>query len=491
MGDYKIKDDYATNYSTRLHLSLEDEEQQVNRQMPTYRYPQQNEERGILMEEKPIVRNIREKISHIREATTKHAEGDLSDWEVVEVKDKTSPELIDRSKPIELHNSRGTKMLNDGQNVLEFDIGGSGFQGFNQKQKLVKGKTKKFKKKYVETVWQQTYGEKLKVGGKVREFVRMKSKKSVDEKYEKRRITMAGPLRLLGILNAGEYKIEKLRAYMLECGQSYIKDRLPGCEALAESCKQMKETGYSQEEINAYCEEWKKIQGYQPITIVLKGHSRGGVAMSHGAMMIQYWINEKLPMLRDLIKFETIQYDPVPGPHMEKEKTEISLTGANKEERERLAKKKMAPLNSKSETTVIYSLHTQHNSAFTPQLVRGVKRIILSPLNHDVGLPDVDVTQEKMRRAGYTYSKKDASGEVKTDFYRNSGINELEEGVFVADEDGVLTKLRTPEEAQRFFTSVYLTKDPKNKDLYNKQLDRHLAVVKAVKAWFGCHRAPA
>lgn len=503
LGMKKFKSKEFDCFSTTLHLSLKDDDIMQNRmesgrlklgaKPSTYNYPKQEKGRGIIRELQPELNIIRERLRTI--TTTSLEKG----WELVEF-EEAARNLVDTSKPLKLHNSRGTKIINQGENVLEFDLAGSGFEGFNQLQKGVKGKTKYIDKKDREKVWQETYGQKVKVKGKERKYVRMKSK--VAGNLEKTRISMAGPLGInlfwckKGVFNIGAYKIESLREYVLELGQNYIQKKLPACLEFEETCKQMRETGYSEAEINEYCAEWKKIQNYVPINIILKGHSRGGVAMSHGAMMLQYWINENLPMLKDLIKFETTQYDPVPGTIVgHDEKDEISLVGGSKEERENLAKKKMAPLNTDAKTTVVYSLHTQHDVFFTPQIVKGAKRIILSPLNHDVGLGDVDISQGQKHRAGYTYSKKDTLGRAETEVYRGSGINELEEGVFVADEDGVLTKLKTPEEARKFFTSVYLSKDRKGKDgnkkkIRNWQLDRHIAIVDAVSAWFANHQEP-
>lgn len=225
--------------------------------------------------------------------------------------------------------------------------------------------------------------------------------------------------------------------------------------------------------------------------------------MAHGAMMIQYWINENLPMLKDLIRFETIQYDPVPGPHLDEEKTRISLVGGTEKEKEQLAKKKMAPLRESANTTVVYSMDTQYGNldlfvpggSFTPQIVKGVKRLILSPYNHSVSLRNVDSSQGEKKdknkekdkdkdahRAGYTYAKKDASGKIKADFYRSSGLNELDEGVFVADEDGILKKMDTCDDVMRFLDLVYKESGDK------RQWRRHDAIREAVKAWFDQHK---
>lgn len=531
MGEYKTID----GFSTKLHLSLNENENQVNqptfsknlvenpqqkpvlqeikkqeivqekavkqeeeKDAPTYTYPVRKKERGIYRLTAVRVRNIRKALVRSLGMASFKLHDDNIAWTG-----------FDKSQPQKLHNSRGTKLLNDQRNVLEFDMAGSGYQGFPQQQHEVGGKVKDkitgvvLSSEQVKKIWAERYGEEVEVKGKKRKFVRKKSKtKEVindetneKETFEKRRITMAGPLALGGILNAGEYKIENLREYMLELGSKYILEKLPNAMVFEALCKKKRESGESEESVKRFYEGWMEWYNYKPITLVLRGHSRGGVAMSHGAMMIQYWINENIPSFKDLIKFETVQYDPVSGPHMEKEKTEISLLGGTEKEKKRLAKKKMAPLNEDSNATVVYSLSTQYGGvdfltnhiggSFTPQIVKGAKRLILTPYNHSVGLRDLDISQksetQKNHRAGYTYAKKDANGKVKADFYRSSGLNELEEGVFVADEEGILKKIDSYEAAMNFLDLAY-------KELGGDyQGHRHAAIRKAIKVWFDNH----
>ncbi len=539
MGEYKTID----GLSTKLHLSLNEDENQVNQPMnrqpaisknlvgnpqqepvpqeikkqeivqekavkqeeekdaPTYKYPVRKNERGIYRQTAARVRNIRKALVRSLGMASFKLHDDNIAWTG-----------FDKSQPQKLHNSRGTKLLNDQRNVLEFDMAGSGYQGFPQQQHEVPGLVEDditgvvLSSKQVQKIWAERYGEEVEVKGKKRKFVRKKSKikevinKETNEKetFEKRRITMAGPegrKALGGMLNAGDYKIENLREYMLELGSEYILEKLPNAMVFEALCKEKRNKGDSDESVKRFYEGWMKWYNYKPITLVLRGHSRGGVAMSHGAMMIQYWINENIPSFKDLIKFETVQYDPVPGPHMEKEKTEIPLLGGTEKEKKRLAKKKMAPLNETSNATVVYSLSTQYGGvdfwtnpiggSFTPQIVKGAKRLILTPYNHSVGLRDLDSSQksevQKNHRAGYTYAKKDANGKVKADFYRSSGLNELEEGVFVADEEGILKKIDSYEDAMNFLDLAY-------KELGgDHQGHRHAAIRKAIKVWFDNH----
>lgn len=390
---------------------------------------------------------------------------------------------------VKLHHGRGTKLMEQGRNVLEFDISGSGYQqfpkthrGYNGHGKMVKDPTNRKKtaislkdiqkgpikiKRYhrifgswvpgvmsvkeIERkneliryyqeqkidgaqVVKELYGEHTDEAGLQNKHVLVKSKKQMGKdgmELEKRRVTMAGPLAFGGTFNQGDYKIDKLKQYMLQMGEGYLK---PLFEEWKEICYISRELVRS----GKIMEAEKIMKKIHPVSILLKGHSRGAVAMGQGAMMIKYWINKEYPEFDKYVKFETINYDPVPGfGNVFKLNRDMNITDAKfmtSKRREQMEKGKMMPLGKSAETTVIYSLQTQHSSFFTPQMIHGAKRVILTPYDHAVGLTTADVTQQQAHRAGYTDAK---SGEV----YRNSGINELDTGFYIVDENRSLVKI--------------------------------------------------
>ena len=441
------------------------------------------------------------------------------------------------SQLVELHHSRGTKMYDEGKNVLEFDIAGSGYKQFSQVQDLgINGKN--FYEKtadgikhtvriedmtaehdltprwYNKTKWlswipgiksmkrineinelrrqhpefrtgeggyAEKYGKRRKawelLGNK--ECVYVKAKKTVRKdgmEVEKRRITMAGPQYGGGLFNAGEYSIENLREYMLLMGKEYLEPKLKEISLLNATADALHKEGREEEE--------RQIrERIRPVHIIMKGHSRGAVALSHGAMMIKYWIVNNYPGLAANVIFETTQYDPVPGPGNDYNvKKEVNLNEKDDKKLEDLRKRRMEPLGEEAETTVFYSLLSNYMAFFTPQSVKGTKRLILTMHDHSQGLRDVDETQGKRHRAAYTNAE---NGEV----YRSSGLNELPAGVYIMDEKRTLIRLRNREEALMMLQKAYEdTYSYKPANLLGKaQWDRKGRMQELVNAWFDSH----
>lgn len=435
-----------------------------------------------------------------------------------------------------LHASRGDKLMKSGRNVLEIDIGGSGYEAFRAKHKGLSGKEfieedgmtvshtairkKKFKKaglvnkigflqklpkfmrpmsekeiskyndiivKYsakvpmeqvrqarknhpektgkkapriknatvkteimMDRIIRETYGESLGEDEFSRK-IRIKNQTWTLEdghSVRKTRWTMPGPLASSGMRDAGDFSIDKLRDYTLDIGKNYLTPLF---------------------------EKWSgqgaKSQDIKPVTISLRGHSRGAVAASHGAMKIKYWIHENYPQFEKYVDFELTQHDPVPGYFSDSEaKNRINICQSKTpEDEDSLKKLQMMPLGDRAETTVIYSMHTEHPLFFSPQNVRGAKRVIFVPEEHSVNLDAVDKSQGKSHRGGYT----DAStGEV----YRNSGLNELPEGVYFADEKQRMVRMTDPQMGHRIFDEV-------TKSAWG-QSSRHRRLNRAIDNWF-------
>ncbi len=435
-----------------------------------------------------------------------------------------------------LHHSRGTRMYEDGKDVLEFDMAGSGFKQFSQAQdfgidkknfygKTADGKTHKIRiehmtaeqdvtpRWYNKTRWlswipgvrsmkrikeinefrklhpefrsgeggyAEKYGERRKISELLgnKECIYVKSKKAVQKdgiEVEKRRITMAGPLGAGGLSNSGEYSIEKLREYMLLMGKEYLEPKLKQLSLLKNTVEALHNEGREDEE--------RQIrERIRPVYLIMKGHSRGAVALSHGAMMIKYWLLKNYPDMVDYVKFETIQYDPVPGTGNDYNvKKEVNLNEKDSKKLLELEKRKMAPLGDEAETTVLYSLLSNYALFFTPQSVKGTKRLILTMHKHAQGLRDVDETQGERHHVAYTYAE---NGEV----YRSSGLNELPEGVYIMDEKRTLVRLENKAQALKMLEEAY-------KDTYKLtnmsgkvQWDRKSRIREMVETWFDSHQ---
>ena len=394
---------------------------------------------------------------------------------------------IEDMRKTKLHNSRGKKLTQNGTNVLEFDIAGSGFKQFRTEHKGFKGKnTYKLDGEDVKlhdeskvrwyhksklTNWipgVRTEEQVLRDNERIRQQNTLINQR-IDEQYgqgqtvdgkelkhvrkrvegNKTRISMAGPISWGGARNAGDYSIENLRQYMQTMAQEYLA--------------------------NVFL-SWASEEDYHDVNIIIKGHSRGAVASAQGAMMIKYWVHENFPWFEKYVKFELTQYDPVAGTG--------SNSGINKEfdytKNETITDgdEKMRALGDSAETTVMYSMHTDHTLFFDPQAVAGAKRVILTPFKHGVGLGDIDDSKVKEKdgereqqhhRPGYTDAK---TGNV----YRGSGINELPEGVYIVDEQNTLIRFQTYEEAEKVVNAVL-------KGTWF-QGTRHETVLSMAKIWF-------
>ena len=381
---------------------------------------------------------------------------------------RTSKEKSLRNAP--LHYSRGTYLADkEGKNVLEFDMAGSGFKFMRADYKDINAKTgfmrtikswlhsvkalftgKKTKEqKNMEKV-EQVLGEgnqQVNAKGKKLEHVRSRTKikeitneKGEVEVIRKQRIHMAGSMRFYGLSNRGDYSIENTRQYVQYMGSKYLKD--------------------------VFDEAIKNKKDPRDVHIVMKGHSRGGVSAIEGAMMLKQWVYENYPKYEDKVKFEITQMDPVAGLGSNSGlNKEVDLNGKTVEQNGVTFR----PLGNSAQTTVMYALHANHTLGFTPQCVKGAKRVIFTPMEHSMGLGEQEQVEGEKRKISFTDLK---NGHV----YRSTAINELGEGVYIADKNNNLVKLNSMEEVNKVID--HITKDTK------KQKERYDVLREAAKSWF-------
>jgi len=380
-----------------------------------------------------------------------------------------------------LHHARGKKLVGDDRGpVLEFDIAGTSYKQFRAAHKGFLGKSvitedgreltqqknikvswynkvlswlpgirsrKTIEKKNkeidqqneeLEALLQGQYGksQELKVDGKKKwlEHVR----KKVSDDGQRTRITMSGPLGVAAS-NTGEYSIDRLRSYMLTMGQDYL---------------------------TPFFTRWKDGDAPHDINLIIRGHSRGGVAAAEGAMMIKSWVQNKFPEYLPHLKFDLVQYDPVPGAGSYDKHAHVDHSGKDTSAQNKVD---VEPLGPEAETTVVYSMHTQYIKGFTPQLIKGAKRLILTPFTHGVGLDTMDESQGEKRRIAMTDARTG-------DAYRGSAISELPPGVYVLDEQHTLIRMDSAAQTAAILNSV--VKDRKS------QSHRHDTLLQAVELWF-------
>lgn len=383
---------------------------------------------------------------------------------------------LDPSKrKVKLHYSRGTMLTNQGANVLKFSLAGSGFEHFRADyvSKKLKGNNltpanlaKRFFKcigHYLQfwKLWKPTFlsdgalreqkiTEKFGEGNQIvdlkgRKLKKVRVKEQVKNSAKKVDINMAGSQMLGGLMNAGNYSMEKLREYVRFMGTKYLEPHLKDARDRKLDPSQLK------------------------LPVILKGHSRGAVSAVEGAMMLNRWVATNYPEYQDSVKFELTQYDPVPGADANKGvHHEVDHLGKTNLENDL-----MKPLGANAETTVMYSLHANHGEAFNPQVVKGAKRVIITPFEHSSGFKGADTSQrgEKHFR-GYIDAK---TGEV----YRNSGLNELPEGVYMVDEMNHLIRMKDMKELQKVMYRI-----TKNIPEGKRQDARYEAIKDAAESCF-------
>lgn len=362
-----------------------------------------------------------------------------------------------KNEKIPLHHSFGSENAMLGR-VISFNVAGSSFseplryeEGLAGKSNLLLDdgrKLRKGKKDHVYRYSTQGSGEKLD-GSQLKAY----ADKRLDEVYgeggalghdhirkkespdgRKVKYSISGPrIAKLGIasgwFDVGTYKIANTREYVYSLG------------------KQQLETLF-RDPVFRHSKE--------PILFTFTGHSRGGVGVIEGAMKLKYLIQQKYPQYIDRIRFETLLYDPVPGP--ESRLTSSVNHAINlKEQTEEMRKAGMAPLDSRDHTTVMYSMGCNHKNFFTPMKVMGADTVILTGHSHDAGLKNLEKQENLIHRKAYLNAQ---NGEA----YRASGLCKMPSGVYIADENNVMVQAKDMGMVECVIDKVYTRSDKENND---------------------------
>ncbi len=380
----------------------------------------------------------------------------------------------EKSQDIALHHSAGTKLLSQGEDVIEFSVAGlkslqyrsqpsadeklkeSKVHWYNKNKFLTwtglcktkkeverdnkeirekKAAAKQEREKVNQRI-EKTYGNKVdeKVAGK--KLNQLRKKEVVNEK------TGATKTRFLisAQKNKGKYSEENIEEYILELGKSVLKQKLD-------------EADWGEDDA---------VAAFRPVNIVLQGHGSGAVSVGKGAMRIRKWVADNYPRFLSKINFQMIQYDPKSND----DNSELDLSDA------KLAKKdsRYMSLGENANTTVVYSMQ---NIADAPQKVKNAKRIILTMADHNVKLEEKDESQGTTTRNTYFAEK---NGKVEA--FRATGLGELDEGIYIADDHNNLIRLKSLEEFDALQKS--LMKGEKKKDSVK-------AVRSVLKDYFGAN----
>ena len=391
-------------------------------------------------------------------------------------KKRHSDDLKERT--VELYHSEGTRLLEEeGHDVLEIDIGGSSYREFSRAHNgflgYSEGDPYELHKMYGDKYYSQRNKKEM-------DYIRSKSRPGESEMgrgHMKTRFTIAGPSpETGGMNNIGEYSIGNTTQNILEIGSAYLEGIFKRWQAEDEAWAKEK---------NGDDPALKRTM----VDVMLRGHSRGGIGSVMGSMKLNDWLHKNWSKYADKVKFHLIQYDPVPGgpsdwggyekvDHAAKSHT-VRFDKSAHSIKNKVSDSDYLPLGENAETTTIYSMNTQYQSMFAAQEMRHAKRLIFTPFNHAVSL-DVESTDDsQMDQEGEKLHAMTFYDTATGKAYRQSGLNQLNEGVYVMDEKHNLVKL---DSVQEYIRIIQLTVPASE---LKEQAARHTCMLHAVASKFG------
>ena len=335
----------------------------------------------------------------------------------------------EEERTINIIHSMGTKWMKEGCDVLEIDFAGSGFKEVRREHHGQHGKIFADGIGNPKNTIEAEYGPLVpKANGELYSHLRAKNVPvSVNGvKKNKTRYTIAGPTPDLwfkpGMLNWGEYSIENTREYGKKFAVKFLTDIF---------------------------KKWdNKEEQPHDIHINVTGHSRGAVAAGESIKLMAKWLKdyaekdaEKNPQKKayaDKVKFDLVLRDPVPGfiTKLFHKKNDL---------------RKVPNLNA----TVFCSMTQEHwDFTFPLQNVRGAKRLIIGTMGHNLDLGQIDhsqvnqLTDANPHRAGFYDAE---TGEM----FRGSGINQMPDGVYIADEKMNIIRITSYSQIGKLIDSVH------------------------------------
>ncbi|BED92637.1 MAG: hypothetical protein RsTaC01_0455 [Candidatus Paraimprobicoccus trichonymphae] len=175
------------------------------------------------------------------------------------------------------------------------------------------------------------------------------------------------------------------------------------------------------------------------ITIIIKGHSRGGCAASRV-------LNEIARKYKDEenVRINTTIFDPVPGPFHSGEDVEIAIDGK---------------VNKSAVVYCVDPVKGFFNLLFEPQLIRNIKIIIITEIDHTMGFYETEKINVngniKIVKKGYQFGRKR---------YSQGRLFELPTGIYFSEKNMKLIKITDIN-----FKNIFLKLD-KNKNATQKRL---------------------
>lgn len=173
------------------------------------------------------------------------------------------------------------------------------------------------------------------------------------------------------------------------------------------------------------------------VDVDIESHSRGGVASTQVAN------RHKKDNPAD--KVHLVAFDPVPGPLHKGEDVSVNIAGLD-------------------ESTVVYSVASGYMVGFTPQIVRGARRIIVTKRKHEAGFVD-----------GFLYEGERLVG---------GALNRLPDGVYAHADGDQLVPVATIDEVQAAWAKAFAMGEARVRDVEPLGPNRETIVVGAMATWF-------
>ncbi len=385
--------------------------------------------------------------------------------EYFEMTDTPTPD--GRPRTIPLNSSLGTELADRGY-VMSFSVGGSSYaqpvryeKGMGGKNNILvkdpEGNIKRLRKGKAGKIYRfrDQRGETEVRGEDIAAFAREqvtrvygkrvytgKKKKDIREKIDgnKTKYSIAGPKYTYwfgkhygGLMNIGEYTMEKTRDEILKLGEKRLLELM-----------ELPDFNDPEKEIN----------------FTFSGHSRGAVGAVQGAMKLKHLINTRYEKLKDRVHFNILLYDPVPGPKS-RIKSNVNHVINLKEQTREMKEAGMDPLDAGDHSTVMYSMGCNHmGDSFAPTKIMGADTIILTGHSHKSGIKDTEQQPVAGSLTGETETKRMAyiNAENKQ-AYRASGLCKMPPGVFIADENDILTRVRSTDTIESVYEKAYTNTD--------------------------------
>ena len=352
----------------------------------------------------------------------------------------------EEERTVAIYHSMGNRYLKKGEEVLEIDFAGSGYKEVRREYHGQHGKTFTDGTRNTKASLEVEFGKLVdkKGGGK---FKHLRSKTTSIEAedgktMEKTRYTIAGPTPDLwfkpGLLNVGEYSIENTRKY----GKEFATDFL-----------------------EKIFKKWDNGEVPHDVHINVTGHSRGAVAAGESIKLMYKWLkayadnNPDKAHYIDKVKFDLVLRDPVPGIFTKLLHSKNDLRNIPN-----------------LEMTVFCSMAQEHyDMVFPLQNVRGAKRLIIGTTGHNMDLGQMDMSQVLQEKDGKVHKSGFYDAETG-EFFRGSGINQMPEGVYIADDRFNLIRVTSYSQIGKLIDSVY--------DGKSKQEGRVDNIHEMVRNWF-------